>query len=265
MSKAGVQSIAQETPPARTKGPTGGVANGAAQSGVPRQYVRGRAAIHFGRAEAHYPAWPRQPASSPMAPTAWDGFPGDRRTPDALAEWYEPHVKAWSEHGTPGTTLWFWNTEVGWATVHPLLQAHGWEYRCCNIWDKGLGHIAGNANTRTLRKFPVVTEVCVHLRQGGALRGCRRKTHDAAWLRQEWRRTGLPLRCANDACGRVERGDAQVPDGRPPLVLPAAGDVRQAGAYANTKVPLQVVRTSAPTATRRSRRASGAVARQVQV
>ena len=37
----------------------------------------------------------------------------------------------------------------------------GWEYRCCHIWDKGIAHIAGNANTKTLRKFPVVTEVCV--------------------------------------------------------------------------------------------------------
>ncbi len=28
-------------------------------------------------------------------------------------------------------------------------------------WDKDLSHIAGNANSQTLRKFPVVTEVCV--------------------------------------------------------------------------------------------------------
>src|SRR6266478_5760109 len=51
---------------------------------------------------------------------------------------------------------------VGWATVLPLLVKHGWEYRCCNLWDKGMSHVAGNANTQTLRKFPVVTEVCVH-------------------------------------------------------------------------------------------------------
>ena len=132
-------------------------ANGGAKK---PQHARGDAVIHFGRAEDHYAGWPTPTCVIADGPYGVDGFPGDERSPATLAEWYEPHVKAWSEHATPGTTLWFWNTEIGWATVHPLLQAHGWEYRCCNIWDKGLGHIAGNANTRTLRKFPVVTEVC---------------------------------------------------------------------------------------------------------
>src|SRR3990167_159880 len=66
------------------------------------------------------------------------GFPGDPPTPAGLADWYEPHIAEWSKYSTPQTTLWFWNTELGWATVHPVLVANGWEYRCCNIWDKGL-------------------------------------------------------------------------------------------------------------------------------
>ena len=128
-----------------------------------------------------------------------DGFPGDERTPASLAEWYEPHVKAWSEHGTPCTTLWFWNTEVGWATVHPLLLAHGWEYRCCNIWDKGLGHIAGNANTRTLRKFPVVTEVCVHYVKAARFDVVGTTLTMQQWLRHEWQRAGRAIAFEN-AC-----------------------------------------------------------------
>ena len=147
------------------------------------------------------PSGLRQPASSPTDLTAWTAFPGDQRTPATLAEWYEPHVKAWSARATPCTTLWFWNTEIGWATVHPLLLAHGWEYRCCNIWDKGLGHIAGNANTRTLRKFPVVTEVCVHYVKAAHFDVAGETLTMQQWLRHEWRRTGLPLRLANDACG----------------------------------------------------------------
>ncbi|WP_437604347.1 DNA methyltransferase [Sorangium sp. So ce590] len=85
--------------------------------------------------------------------------------------------------------------------MHPLLDQHGWEYRSCNVWDKGIAHIAGNANTRTLRKFPVVSEVCVQyvrkvlLESGGA--GLPLK----AWLRREWERSGLPLRHTNEACG----------------------------------------------------------------
>ena len=97
---------------------------------------------------------------------------------------------------------WFWNSELGWATVHPLLAEHGWEYRSCHIWDKGLGHIAGNANTRTLRKFPVVTEVCAQYVKAASFTSESGKPLTMQeWLRHEWRRAGLPLRLANDACG----------------------------------------------------------------
>src|SRR5690606_1700911 len=56
----------------------------------------------------------------------------------------------------PATTLWFWNTEIGWATVHPLLAEQGWEYVQTIVWDKGIAHIAGNVNGDTIRQFPVV-------------------------------------------------------------------------------------------------------------
>ena len=175
------------------------ISNGA-QSLAPR-HIRGSAVIHFGRAEDHYAKWPAPTCIIADGPYGVDGFPGDQPTPATLAEWYEPHVKAWSEHATPSTTLWFWNTEVGWATVYPLLQAHGWEYRCCNIWDKGLGHVAGNANTRTLRKFPVVTEVCVHYVKAARFHVTGKALTMQQWLRHEWRRASLPLRLANEACG----------------------------------------------------------------
>ena len=78
------------------------------------------------------------------------GFPGDPRTPDGLQEWYTEHVAAWSKYAHPATTLWFWNTEIGWATVHPLLARRGWEYVQTILWDKGIGHIAGNVNGDTI-------------------------------------------------------------------------------------------------------------------
>ena len=89
------------------------------------------------------------------------GFPGDPRRPSDLPEWYREHVDAWTRAASLETTLWFWNTEAGWANVHPLLTRANWEYRGCNIWDKGPAHIAGNLNTGTLRSYPMVTEVCV--------------------------------------------------------------------------------------------------------
>ena len=170
-------------------------------NGASVAHIAGQASIHFGRAEDHYALWPAPVCIVADGPYGVDGFPGDAHSPTALADWYAPHVAAWSNAATPQTTLWFWNTEAGWATVHPVLLAHGWEYRCCNIWDKGLGHVAGNANTRTLRKYPVVTEVCAHYVKAAEFVVNGEAFSMQRWLRHEWRRAGLPLRLANDACG----------------------------------------------------------------
>ena len=164
-------------------------------------YARGDVSIHFDRAESLYERWPTPTCIVSDGPYGIGGFPGDSHDSGALAQWYEPHVRAWSAQATPGTTLWFWNSELGWASVHPVLAANGWAYRCCNVWDKGMGHVAGNANTRTLRKFPVVTEVCVHYVRMAEFRAGGRTLTMQEWLRREWRRTGLPFRLANEACG----------------------------------------------------------------
>ena len=99
------------------------------------------------------------------------------------------------------TTLWFWNTEIGWANVHPTLVEHGWEYRNCHIWDKGIAHIAGNSNSKTLRKFPVATEVCVQYTKKAFFKADGIQMDMQQWLRYEWERTGLPLYKTNEACG----------------------------------------------------------------
>ncbi|MEW5722489.1 MAG: DNA methyltransferase [Thermodesulfobacteriota bacterium] len=164
------------------------------------RYARDQVSLYFDYAENLYVNWPTPTCIISDGPYGVSGFPGDNHQAESLAEWYEPHIKAWSNFSTPQTTLWFWNTEVGWATVHPVLAANGWEYRCCNIWDKGLGHIAGNANTRTLRKFPVVTEVCVHYVKAATFQVGNQILTMQEWLRHEWKRTRLPLRLANEAC-----------------------------------------------------------------
>jgi site-specific DNA-methyltransferase (adenine-specific) len=129
------------------------------------------------------------------------GFKGDAREPAKLKAWYQPHIEAWSKYARPGATLWFWNTEIGWATVHSMLDEKGWDYVCCNIWNKGLQHIAGNCNLPALKGFPVVTEVCVqYVRRPEFHVGAHRLTLKE-WLRYEWERTGLPLSKTNEACG----------------------------------------------------------------
>ena len=164
-------------------------------------YSRDQVTIHFDRAENLYANWPAPVCIIADGPYGIGGFPGDPPTVETLAEWYSPHVAAWSSHATPQTTLWFWNTELGWATVHPVLVQFGWEYRCCHVWDKGMGHIAGNSNTQTLRKFPVVTEVCVQYVKAAKFVIDGRIVSMREWLRHEWVRSGLPLYKTNAACG----------------------------------------------------------------
>jgi site-specific DNA-methyltransferase (adenine-specific) len=125
------------------------------------------------------------------------GFEGDTSDHLNLPEWYEPHIEQWAKYATPQTTLWFWNSEIGWASVHPVLEKYGWRYINCNIWNKGKGHIAGNVNTQKIRRFPVVTEVCVQYVFEPRIDGMPLKE----WLLSEWKRTGLPRKQANEACG----------------------------------------------------------------
>lgn len=131
-----------------------------------------------------------------------NGFPGDPRTPDSLPEWYAPHIKAWTEAAAVNTSLWFWNTEVGWATVHPQLITAGWKYVQLITWDKGMGQVAGNVNSKTIRQFPVVTEVsALYIRPQTFTDSGGDTLNLQEWLRSEWKRTGLPFSEANKACG----------------------------------------------------------------
>lgn len=167
------------------------------RTSTPERFTRGDVALHFDRAEHLYADWPRPVCIVSDGPYGLSGFPGDLPDVGNLAEWYRPHVRAWTAKATPETTLWFWNSELGWATVHPILVEYGWEYRNCHVWDKGIGHVAGNSNTSTLRKFPVITEVCVQYVKQARFGNMTMRD----WLRHEWKRSGLPFRLANEACG----------------------------------------------------------------
>ena len=129
------------------------------------------------------------------------GFEGDPYSPQELSSWYQPHVQAWTKYSKPSTSLWFWNTEIGWANIHPLLEANGWEYVESIVWDKGLSHIAGNVNSRTIRQFPIATEVSVLYRKRLIFPGDDGSSQTVKqWLRSKWQRSGLPLNRANEAC-----------------------------------------------------------------
>lgn len=157
--------------------------------------------LYGGNAIDAYSFWDRPDVIISDGAYGVRGFPGDPVDETGLVEWYQPHIEAWSHAAKPSTSLWFWNTELGWATVHPVLVANGWEYVEAVIWDKGLAHIAGNVNGRTIRQMPVVSEVSVLYRRKISL-----STEDGSlpvkeWLRHEWQRSGLPLYKSNEACG----------------------------------------------------------------
>lgn len=164
--------------------------------------VVGSARIELADAIDRYAFWPTPTVIVSDGAYGVGGFPGDPPTPDGLVDWYRPHVEAWTHYSSPETTFWFWGTEIGWATVHPVLAQYGWAYRTCHIWDKGVAHIAGNVNSKTIRRFPVVTEVCVqYVRCVHIVTGDGQTLPMRQWLRQEWKRTGIPFSKTNEACG----------------------------------------------------------------
>ncbi len=167
-------------------------------------------------------------------PYGVSGFPGDLVSPEGLGEWYEPHIKCWSEFATPLTTLWFWNTEVGWANVHPVLEKYGWSYVSCCIWDKGMSHVAGNTNTKTIRHLPVVTEVCVQYVKKPSFFADGRQMSMKEWLRYEWGRTGLAFAKTNEACGVKDAATRKYFTKCHLWYMPPADAFEKIAAYANT-------------------------------
>lgn len=157
--------------------------------------------LHRGDALAAYADWATPTTIVSDGGYGVGGFHGDPRTPDGLDAWYRPHIERWSKFAHYSTTLWFWNTEIGWANTHPVLAQNGWEYIQAVHWDKGIGHVAGNVNSRTIRRFPVANEIVVFYQRALVFETTDGPAHAKAWLLAEWKRTGLPVRAANEACG----------------------------------------------------------------
>ena len=163
---------------------------------IPKHYE-----LYHGNVADVYKSWPSPDLIISDGAYGVRGFNGDTTDTSGLCDWYHPHLLVWSKMAKASTSLWFWNTEVGWATVHPLLLATGWEYVQLAVWNKGLAHIAGNVNGQTIRQLPIVTEVAALYRRKIFLNTGDGQTLDVkSWLRAEWQRSGLPLNKANEAC-----------------------------------------------------------------
>lgn len=148
-----------------------------------------------------YATWPTPTAIVSDGAYGIRGFPGDTGVPAELPDWYRSHVEAWSKAAAPSSVLWFWNTEIGWASVHPLLVEHGWEYQFAITWDKTIKHVAGNFNGQTARRWPIVTELCVMYSRRMVVETLDGPMSMKDWMRAEWKRAGLRFSEANAACG----------------------------------------------------------------
>jgi site-specific DNA-methyltransferase (adenine-specific) len=157
--------------------------------------------IFFGDALDAYASWESPDLILSDGPYGLGLYPGEPKNVNLLKDWYKPHVEKWSELSKPSTTLWFWNTELGWANVHPLLNDNGWIYKETLTWNKGKSHIAGKVNSKTIRGLPVVTEIAVRYIRKPIIKADGINTDLKEWLRTEWLRSKLPLNKANEACG----------------------------------------------------------------
>lgn len=128
-----------------------------------------RGEVHVTRAEAVYPLL--TPGSvrlvisdGPygMGKAAWDR----QRTADDLRDWYAPHVEAWGRVCAPAASVYLWGTQRGVRALQPLMEAHGWEWRTCVVWDKGF--TPANLGWKTCGVWPDVTEACDVYERGGA-------------------------------------------------------------------------------------------------
>ena len=198
----GIQSLLGDDNLGIDRSPIGTVGRGRARSVQAKvdRFASSGVSLFCGDSLSLYPQWEAPDVIVSDGAYGILGFEGDTIDHTGIPEWYRAHIEAWSTAAKPSTTLWFWNSEIGWAAAHPVLEANGWRYQNCNFWDKGLAHIAGNVNTAKIRRFPVVSEVCVQYVRDVTVNGDALKV----WLKKEWQRSGLPLRCANEACGVVD-------------------------------------------------------------
>lgn len=162
----------------------------------------GNAFVHLGDSLKLYEHWPQPTCIIADGPYGLGKFPGEPHSVAGLPAWYAPHVAAWSKHAATDATLWFWGSELSWATVHSVLELNGWQYEETVIWDKGIAHIAGNVNSKTIRGLPVATEVAVRYTRKNLLPDVNGNLLSLKeWVRAEWLRSGLPMNKSNEACG----------------------------------------------------------------
>ena len=115
----------------------------------------------LGEAADIYPTLPEDGYTLIVSDGAYGigGFPGDPKSPKALADWYAPHLDAWDRLAAPSSSLYFWCTPEGCARMLPHVEAAGWSLYSCIRWDKGTSQMA-SMNYGTVRGWVNSSEDC---------------------------------------------------------------------------------------------------------
>lgn len=181
---------------------------------------------HLGDGLDIYPTLPADAYTLIVSDGAYGigGFPGDPKSPKALADWYAPHLEAWDRLAAPSSSLYFWCTPEGCARMLPHVDAAGWSLMSCLRWEKPSS--AAWKGAEGMRRWMQDSEDCYfYVREAvdisalaasevtGDLDGLtHRSVLEAsgadprntarAFLRAEWLdRAGFSISDANRACG----------------------------------------------------------------
>ena len=129
----------------------------------------------LGEAADIYPTLPEDGYTLIVSDGAYGigGFPGDPKSPKALADWYAPHLEAWDRLAAPSSSLYFWCTPEGCARMLPHVEAAGWRYHSRIVWSKGMAALAGRLDTASMRGWAMASEDCYfYVREGWDPTGC---------------------------------------------------------------------------------------------
>jgi len=185
---------------------------------------------HLGDGLDIYPTLPADAYTLIVSDGAYGigGFPGDPKSPKALAAWYAPHLEAWDRLAAPSSSLYFWGLPEGCARMLPHVEDAGWRYHHRVVWHKGVASLAGKSMSG-VRGWVTASEDCYfYVREAvdisalaaagvtggvdgiahtslGAAAGADERNSVRAFICAEWRgRAGLNNQQANEACGVAE-------------------------------------------------------------
>lgn len=145
-----------------------------------------------------------------MGKAEWDRVPRG----GSLVDLYRDHIADVGRVCAPSASLYLWNTEQGWAQLHPAVLAAGWTFVSLIVWVKadsprigdmfGYDHLRGWVSTVEYCGFYQREAWAPNTSAGqdiGYAAGRDDRNWVRPWLAAEWAAAGLKMRDADRALG----------------------------------------------------------------